>query len=326
MQNEQEKLFLVVDGMALVFRGFYAIPKLTTHDGKNTNALVGFYMILLNLIKQVNPTHIAICFDLRGKTKRKEKFDEYKATRKKAPDELYEQIPYIKEGIAALQLNLLEKEGYEADDLIATIATENHAESISTVIYTGDLDILQLANDTVKILTPHNQREGKLMGRTEVIEKYGFTPEQIPDYKGLHGDPSDNLPGVRGVGKKTATKLLTEYQTLEGIYENLADLSEKMRAKFEEHRELSFLCKELATLHTDLEYETPGTEFAMQALDFGAGFDFFSKYAMRRQFIQLKELEDRLSPDASATNQKEEPAPIPEESAPAPEAVQTSLF
>ena len=292
--DQYKNKYLLVDGMAMVFRGFYAIPRLTSADGKPTNAVYGFFLILINLIKQIQPTHIVICFDRHEVTKRKEEYTEYKATRTKAPDELYQQIPYIKEGIAAFNFNLIEKVGYEADDLLATIACEKAVPDTINIIYTGDLDLLQLADHYVKILTPHNQKQGILMGSKEVQEKYGFTPDQIPDYKGLHGDPSDNLPGVKGIGSKTATKLLAEYKTLENIYAYLNDLTPKMREKFEEHKEMAFMCKKMATLHTNLSYETPKTNFEVQHIDLTKGTEFLNNYSLRTLATKIPELQSLL--------------------------------
>lgn len=300
--NLPEKRFLLVDGMALVFRGFYAIPPLSTADGKPTNAVYGFFLVLFNLIWDIKPTHICICFDRKETTNRKEIYEAYKATRTKAPDALYEQIPFIKEGINNMHLNLVERAGIEADDLIATIATKNSHDSTLSIIYTGDLDLLQLANHWIKILTPANQKQGLLMGSQEVQDKYGFLPEQIPDYKGLHGDSSDNLPGIKGVGPKTATQLLQTYKTLEGIYDNLEALPEKLQQKFNEHKDIAFLCKQLATLDTNLEYETASTNFSFGQINITAAKEYLEKFELNSLKARLDKIA-KLIPDHSSPTQ-----------------------
>lgn len=297
IQTQFTKRLLIIDGMAVVFRGYYAIPKLTTHDGKNTNAVMGFFMIIMNLIQQLKPTHVVFCFDLSGGSNRKDEYEAYKANRTQAPDELYEQIAYIKEGIQALNIAILAQQGFEADDLIASLVKreEQNTDNQLNIIYTGDLDILQLANQKTQILTPHNQKIGKLFDEQAVLEKYGFSPAQIPDYKGLHGDSSDNLPGVKGVGPKTAIKLLQTYGSLENIYNNLHELSPKMQELFQTHKDIAFLCKKLATLESDLEIPNPTSDFEINKININDGLDYFHKFAMRRQLVQLKQLQKQFN-------------------------------
>lgn len=301
-----ENNFLLVDGMAMVFRGYYAIPKLSSRDGTPTNALYGFFLILFNLINQLKPERIAICFDRKETTQRKEAFAEYKANRKAAPDELLMQIPLVKEGVKAFNANLVELAGYEADDLIATIAINKGTKEKPAVIYTSDLDILQLVNqNSIFVLTPHNQKNGIIIDENYVKQKYGFSPTQIPDYKGLHGDPSDNLPGIKGVGKKTASKLLADYESLENIYNNLSDLSKKQQEKFIEHKEVAHLCKELATLHTDLQYSKPESDFLVTKLSSDAMKTFLDKYDLRTLHKKLQLVEKNFNLKTRPENQME---------------------
>lgn len=215
--------YMLIDGNALVHRGFHAVPPLNTESGEPTNAVYGFTMILLRAIKDLKPTHIACTFDLAGPTFRHEKYKEYKGTRVKSAPELYEQIPRIKEVVHALNIPIFEKEGFEADDLLGTIATHlcsNHDHKGEVMIVTGDLDTLQLVNKCIKIYT---LRKGitdiAIYDEAAVRARYGLNPSQMIDYKALRGDPSDNIKGVAGIGEKGAADLIRNFKSLEGLYE-----------------------------------------------------------------------------------------------------------
>lgn len=285
---------LLIDGTALVFRGFYAIPPLKTSKGQQINAVFGFYTILLNLLIAEKPDYMAVCFDRQEVTRRKEEYDDYKANREKAPDELYSQIGPIKQILTEAGFNLVEKPGVEADDLIATIARENETPNTEVIVYSNDFDLLQLVND-IKVLKPgHGRNPNKLMGIDEVVEKYGFTPEFIPDYKGLHGDSSDNLPGIRGVGEKTASKLIQEYGHLEDIYENIDNIKGALKTKLIEGKEMAFLCRRLATLEDDIEIETNIETFKTQNISFKTAREFFTQLEMKSLINKLENLEGKL--------------------------------
>lgn len=286
--------FLLIDGTALVFRGFYAIPPLKTSDGQQINAIFGFYTILLNLLNAEKPDYVAVCFDRHEVTRRKEEYEDYKANREKAPDELYAQIDPIKAILTEGGFNLVEKPGVEADDLIATIARKNETPNTQVVVYSNDFDLLQLVND-IQVLKPgHGRNPNKLMGVDEVIEKYGFTPDFIPDYKGLHGDSSDNLPGIRGVGEKTASKLIQEYGHLEDIYENLDNIKGALKTKLIEGKEMAFLCRDLATLHDNIEIETDIEKYKIQNINFQTTREFFIELEMKSLVNKLENLESKL--------------------------------
>ena len=219
-----KKKLILIDGNAIIHRAYHALPPFTTKKGELVNAVYGFSSTLLSVIAEFKPDYVVASFDLAGKTFRHEKFEEYKATRVKGDDELYAQIPRVKEVVEAFNIPIYEKAGFEADDVIGTIATQikKNNSDIETIIVTGDMDTLQLVNDSTKVYTMRRGLSDSLMYDEEkVFERYGLRPEQIIDYKSLRGDPSDNIPGVKGIGEKTAVTLLQEYTTLDGVYENI---------------------------------------------------------------------------------------------------------
>lgn len=218
-----QKTFVVLDGHALIYRGYFALPPLTTQKGELVNAVYGFSTILLNLLQKVQPDYLAVAFDLKGPTFRHEAFEGYKATRAPTPEDLISQLPRIREVVEAFKIPVLEYSGYEADDLIATLAEQlkTHPE-LELLIVTGDMDLTQLVGEHVKILAPLTGfNEVKVYDAASVQTKYGVTPEQMVDYKALMGDTSDNIPGVAGIGPKGAASLLQRYSSLDGIYANL---------------------------------------------------------------------------------------------------------
>lgn len=286
--------FLLIDGTALVFRGFYAIPPLKTTDGTQINAVFGFYTILLNLLIAEKPDYLAVCFDRQEVTRRKEEYEDYKANREKAPDELYSQIAPIKTILTEGGFNLVEKPGVEADDLIATLARKNETPNIDVIVYSNDFDLLQLVND-IKVLKPgHGRNPNILMGVDEVIKKYGFTPDFIPDYKGLHGDSSDNLPGIKGVGEKTASKLIQDYGHLEDIYENLDNIKGALKTKLIEGKDMAYMCRDLATLHDDIDIPTEISNYGIENITFSKTKEFFIQLEMKKLIQKLENLESKL--------------------------------
>lgn len=248
------KKFILIDGAGLVYRSFYAIQaKLTDSFGSPTNAVLGFTNILLNIIASQKPDYIAVAFDKKGPTFRHEAFKEYKATRIKAPQELYDQIPKVKEVIRAFQIPVVEADGYEADDVIATLAKQAEKSDVEILVATGDFDIFQIVDIKTKILYPEKGfKESVVFGDEEVVAKYGIKPSQVPDYKGLCGDSSDNIPGVYGIGDKTAKILIEKHGSLEELYRHLDEVPENVRRKLEAGRESAFFSKELATLVCDV--------------------------------------------------------------------------
>ena len=260
IQHMNTKKLILIDGNAIIHRAYHALPPFTTKKGELVNAVYGFSSTLLSVIAEFKPDYVVASFDLAGKTFRHEKFEEYKATRIKGDDELYAQIPRVKEVVKAFNIPIYEKAGFEADDIIGTIATQikkNNAD-IETIIVTGDMDTLQLVNDSTKVYTMRRGlSDSHLYDETKVFERYGFSPLQMIDYKGLRGDPSDNIPGVKGIGEKTATTLLQKYQSVEGVYENIGEIKGAVKEKLERDKALAFLSKDLATidLNAPIEFE-----------------------------------------------------------------------
>ncbi|WP_456400521.1 5'-3' exonuclease [Persephonella sp.] len=228
------KKVVLIDGSSYLYRAFYALPPLTSPKGEPTGAIYGFIRMISTLMKELNPEYIAVVFDLPGKTFRHEKFEEYKATRKETPDELKIQIPKIKELIKLWGIKILEIPGYEADDIIATLSKKAENEGFEVIIVTPDKDMMQLIDEKIFILNPVN---GELFNREKVKEKYGIYPEQFIDYLAMVGDTVDNIKGVKGVGPKTAQKLLNEYGDLKDILENLDNLKPKLKEAFEEAKD-----------------------------------------------------------------------------------------
>jgi DNA polymerase I len=246
---------VLIDGHALAYRVFFALPveAFTTKAGEPTNATYGFTRTLMDiLLAEDPPKYLAVSFD-QGVTQRDELYDGYKATREKMPDALDIQIARIREVVEAFNVPILEVEGYEADDVLGTVARQAVAQGVPVLIVTGDQDILQLVDENTRVQLPDNRlaSEQKIYDREAVIAKLGVTPEQIVDYKALVGDTSDNIPGVRGVGAKTAVKLLETYGTLEAIYEHLDEQTKGLRAKLEEGRDYAFLSQQLARIVLD---------------------------------------------------------------------------
>jgi len=246
-----KKKLILIDSNALIHRAYHALPPLTTKKGELVNAVYGYTSVLLNVLNKFKPEYIVATFDLKEPTFRHKQFKDYKATRVKAPDDLYAQIPRVKEIVKALSIPIAEKEGYEADDLIATFArkTEKIHPDVEVIVVTGDLDTLQLVDEKIKVFAlRRGMSDSVLYDKKSVMERYGLNPEQMVDYKGLRGDPSDNLPGVKGVGEKTAADLLKKYKTLENIYKNLPEIKEGIRKKLERDKVQAYFSKRLARL------------------------------------------------------------------------------
>ena len=221
---------LLLDGHSLAYRAFYALPvdNFSTASGQPTNAVYGFTSMLINALRDLDPTHVAVAFDVSRATFRSEAFEGYKATRAKTPEEFRGQVDLIRDVLTAMGVRYLERDGFEADDLIATLATQAESAGMETAIITGDRDTFQLVTPATTVLYP---RKGvsdlARMTPDAVQEKYGLTPAQYPDFAALRGDPSDNLPGIPGVGEKTATKWITEYGSLDGLVDHVAEIRGK---------------------------------------------------------------------------------------------------
>ena len=256
---------LVVDGNSIMNRAFYGIMgsrMLTTKDGKYTNAVYGFLSIIFKVIEELQPDHIAVAFDLKAPTARHKMYDGYKATRKGMPNELAEQMPIIKEILNEMNITIIEKEGYEADDVLGTLARIGEKEGLEVTILSGDRDTFQLATDKVTIRIPRT-KAGKTevdnFDRSKVLEIYGLEPKQLIEVKGLQGDTSDNIPGVPGVGEKTALNLVKEYGTIDKLYEALeagnANVKGKLKENLENNKDLAELSRTLGTINVEVPME-----------------------------------------------------------------------
>lgn len=253
MAKDKKKLILI-DGNAIIHRSYHALPPLSTKSGELVNAVYGFASTLLSVIEKFKPDYVVASFDLAGPTFRHEKFDDYKANRVKADDELYAQIPRVKEVVKAFNIPIYEKAGFEADDIIGTVAKQirDNKEAIETIIVTGDMDTLQLVDDTTKVYAMRRGlSDAVIYDADAVFARYGLKPEQLIDFKGLRGDPSDNIPGVKGIGEKTAVTLLQKYTDIAGVYENIEEIKGAVKDKLERDKSNAMLSKELATIILD---------------------------------------------------------------------------
>ncbi|MCP4644036.1 MAG: DNA polymerase I [bacterium] len=247
-----DRLF-VIDGTAFAYRSFFAIRGLTDSKGRPTNAAFGFARVLLKILREHEPSHIAVVFDAPGKTFRHEKYPEYKATRDATPDDLISQFPLIDRIVEAFNMPLIRISGVEADDVMGALAKRAEQAGMEAVLVTGDKDILQLVNDRVKVFDPNKGDGGLWYGPLEVQERFGASPERVTDALALMGDSSDNVPGVRGIGEKTAKKLLAQFGSLDGVYEHLDDLKGKQRERLEEDKDTAYLSLDLVTIDTDVD-------------------------------------------------------------------------
>ena len=252
-------ILYLIDGHALAYRSYYALTRgqptgrWVTSSGEPTAGVFGFISVMLRILEQENPDYLAVAFDT-GKTFRDDIFPEYKATREKMPDDLRSQIERIRNLIDAFNIPRLEELGYEADDVLGSVAKKAVAEGLGVKIFTGDRDLLQLVDERVIVNLPgRSLADAKDYLAADVLESLGVRPDQVVDYKALMGDSSDNIPGVPGVGKKTAAKLLSDYDTLDGVYEHLDDLSAGLRKKLEEGQKNAYLSQKLAAIVTDLD-------------------------------------------------------------------------
>ncbi|MFY0644010.1 MAG: DNA polymerase I [Bacteroidia bacterium] len=255
---EEKKLFLL-DAYALIFRAYYAFiknPRITSY-GLNTNAIFGFTTTLLDILENQKPTHIAVVFDHKSENIRKQEYKEYKANRDETPEDIVRSEPFIRKIIEAFNIPILEKEGYEADDVIVTLAKEAERNHFITYMMTPDKDFGQAVTEKVLMFKPaRSGNKAEVWGPKEVCERFGLDrTEQVIDLLGLMGDKVDNIPGVPGVGEKTAAKLLKEYGSMEGLYEDTSALKGKLKERIDENKELAFLSKKLATIIDDVPVE-----------------------------------------------------------------------
>lgn len=251
-----EKRLIIIDGNSIINRAFYALPDMSNSEGLKTNAIFGFVRMMFKIIEDYQPTHMSVAFDKKAPTFRHKQYADYKAGRKKMPDELAQQLQPLKDLLDKFNINRLELEGYEADDLIGTVARLGEENDFKVYIVTGDKDAIQLASHkTTTLITKKGVGEVEEYNYNSVLERYEMTPTQFIDLKGLMGDKSDNIPGVPGVGEKTGIKLLKQYSTIENLIEHTDELKGSIKKKIEENKDLALMSKELATIITNVPIE-----------------------------------------------------------------------
>ena len=253
-----EKIVLI-DGHSIINRAFYGVPDLTNKDGLHTNGIFGFVNILFKILEEEKPDYVTVAFDVKHPTFRHEMFAEYKGTRKGMPQELHEQVPVLKELLTAMGIQIMELPGYEADDLLGTVAKRSEAKGMDVLVVSGDRDLLQIVTDNIRVCIPKTKRgttEYEMYYTKDVQEKYGLLPLQIIELKALMGDSSDNIPGVPGIGEKTATAILQQYENVENAHAHIDEIKPK-RAKenLEAHYDMAIMSKKLATIETNAPYE-----------------------------------------------------------------------
>ncbi len=298
------KRLLLIDGHSMAYRAFFALPaeNFTTAQGQHTNAIYGFATMLISLIKEEKPTHIAVAFDLSRKTFRTEIFPEYKANRSKTPDEFRSQMSYLHELVSAFGIQQFEIEGYEADDIIATIAKRAEKEKCEVLICTGDRDSFQLVNERTTILYPkRGVSEMSRMTPDAVIAKYGMSAEQYPDFAALRGDPSDNLPSVPGVGEKTAAKWIVDFGSLKNLLSNVDTLGGKVGQSLRDNIDNVIRNREL----TQLVHDAP-VDFEIDALGWAGPDEALINPLFEK--LEFRTLKDRLSPLLKKSPEKSKPA------------------
>ena len=248
------KKLVLLDANHLMHRAFWAIQRnLSTSSGEQTNAVFGVASMLLTMLQREKPEALIACFDEGKDTLRHQEHEEYKAGRAETPDEFYAQIPRIHQCLASFSIPTFSDSDYEADDLLATIAVQAAKSDWEVIVVSGDKDLFQLVNGGIQVAVPNGgYADPQYLDSAGVKKKLGVAPAQVPDYKGLVGDPSDNLKGVKGIGPKTAVKLLEKYKTLEGVYDHISDIKGSTKTKLEEDKESAFFCKKMATLVYDV--------------------------------------------------------------------------
>jgi len=301
-EEKTMKKIVLIDGNSILNRAFYGImgsKMLTTADGKYTNAVYGFLAILFKVLEDIDPEYLMVTFDVKSKTQRHELYEGYKANRKGMPNELAEQMPILKNILKAMNIAIVEKEGYEGDDVLGTIAKKAERKGFDVTIVSGDRDTFQLTSDNIKVRIPHTK-----VGKTEVdtfdkqaiIEKYGVKPKQLIEVKGLMGDTSDNIPGVPGIGEKTALELIKKYYSIENLYDKIEKnedtIKPKTREKLIENKELAELSKTLGTINLSVPIEENLEDFKRKEWDKEEVFKQFKELNFNR-FIERFSLQEK---------------------------------
>ncbi len=291
------KKVLAIDANALIHRAYHALPPLKTKEGDLVNSVYGFLLIFFRALKELKPQYAIAAFDYPAPTFRHKEYEEYKAHREKTPDDLISQIPIIKEALKKFKVKIIEKEGLEADDLIGCIAKKASKNNIETVIVTGDMDLLQLVNDKVKVYTSkRGVKDTVLYDKEKVKERFkGLTSSQLTDYKALRGDPSDNIPGVIGVGEKTAIDLISRFNSLEELYKDIdkKEIKASLKKTLKKNKDKALLSKYLVELKCDAPLN-----FSIEDLKWGGHkeeevIEFLKKYQFQTLIPRLEEIKGK---------------------------------
>ena len=292
------KRFILIDGNALMHRAYHAMPPLTTSNGELINAVYGFTSMLLKIFHDLHPECVACAFDMKAPTFRNLEFVDYKAKRPKMDEELVSQIGRIHEVVKTLNIPIFEVEGFEADDVIATLAEQAKGNGVETIIVTGDRDALQLVDDkhTLVYCPLKGLSNPVLYDEKKVVDKYGLKPNQIADYKALAGDASDNYPGVKGIGPKTATELLQKYQTIDNMYQHIDEFENKKLAKLlAENIDFVRKCQRLATAVRDVPITLHLDECNINDYDYDKASRLFAELEFRTLAKKLPGHEENQS-------------------------------
>ncbi|QUW22689.1 DNA polymerase I [Sporosarcina sp. Marseille-Q4063] len=295
-----KKKIILIDGNSLAYRAFFALPLLTNDHGIHTNAVYGFTMMLQNILQEEKPTHMLVAWDAGKTTFRHKTFEEYKGGRQKTPSELSEQFPYIRKLLDAYNIKQYELDQFEADDIIGTLSREGNEAGVEVVVFSGDKDLTQLATEhTTVLITRRGITDTEKYTPEHIIEKYGITASQMIDMMGLMGDPSDNIPGVPGVGEKTAIKLLKEYGSIENVYKSLDKITaKKLNENLTANEEIAYMSRDLATIVVDAPITVKIDELSYDGPDNEALTSIF-------QQLNFNTLLEKISPGASVVPQED---------------------
>ena len=290
------KKILLIDGSSLIFRAFYAIKNLTTKDGVFVNGVYGFLNMYYKALELTNPTHVFVAFDKGSKTFRHTEYSDYKGTRDKAPNEITYQFGILKDLLSSMNVNYLELDEYEADDILGTIAKLAQKEGFEVDIFTGDRDYLQLVDDNIFVyLTKKGISEIKLMDNNAIFEDFGISPKQLIDVKALQGDSSDNIPGVKGVGEKTALKLIQEYGNLENLYKNLGKLKGKLKENLENEKDKAYLSRYLGEIYLNVPIDKNIEDFELKDVN-------LNEYIEKLENLEFKSIINKFFKDVKKDN------------------------
>lgn len=297
-----KKTLYVIDASSYYYRAYYAIRSLTNSKGFPTNAIYGFTNMLIKILNDFNPTHVVCVFDSKEPTFRNDLYKEYKANREEMPDDLKPQVPYIKNVIKSLNISVLEKPGFEADDIIGAVCEK--AKDIEVFIISGDKDLMQLVSDKIKMIDTMKDR---IISTKEVKEKFGVTPDKVIDVLGLAGDSSDNVPGLPGVGEKTATKLITEFGSIENIYKNIDKVSKtKLKENLIKFKDLLFLSKKLVTIDKNVGIQFNIDEFKVKEFDEDKIYELFKELEFYKLMSQLTKKKETIKKEYKTVSQAKE--------------------